>query len=91
VSTPIGRRIRNIREAQGMGRQEFAEKTGINKGTLIGIEVSEREVMSGILSAISKAFPEYTEYLISDQIGIKQKNPEVENLAQELPVAKKAK
>lgn len=73
-----------------MGRGEFAEKTGINKGTLIGIEVSERDVMSGILAAITQAWPEYAEYLLTNQTGVKQKNPEVESLAKELPKAKKA-
>lgn len=90
MSTPIGLRIRNIRDALGMGRQEFADKTGINKGTLIGIETTEREVMSGILSAITAQWPHYTEYLLNDSIGTKQKNPEVESLAKELPKAKKA-
>lgn len=74
-----------------MGRQEFVDITGIPKNTLIQIEVSDREVMSGVLTAISKAFPEYTHYLLNDEISIKQKNPEVESLAQELPAAKKAK
>lgn len=90
MSTPIGLRIRNIREALNMGRQEFADTTGINKGTLIGIETTEREVMSGILTAITEKWPQYTEYLMNDSIGTKQKNPEVESIAKELPKAKKA-
>lgn len=73
-----------------MGRQEFAEKTAINKGTLIGIETTDREVMSGILIAITKQWPQYTEYLMNENVGTKQKNPEVESLAKELPKAKKA-
>lgn len=90
MSTPIGKRIRNIREALEMGRAEFAKKIDIPKNTLIGIEVSDREVMSGVLSAIVKEWPEYAEYIISEQVGIKQKNPEVESISKELPKAKKA-
>ena len=73
-----------------MGRQEFAEKSGINKGTLIGLEVSEREVMSGVLTAIAQAWPEYASYLLSDELGIKQKNPEVEEVAKSLQEHRKA-
>lgn len=73
-----------------MGRQEFADITGINKGTLIGIETTEREVMSGILTAITEKWPQYTEYLMNDSVGTKQKNPEVESISKELPRAKKA-
>lgn len=90
MSTPIGTKIRKVREALGMGRQEFADKTGIPKNTLIQIEVSGREVMSGALIAIGKAWPEYAAYLLTDDVDIKQINPEVENVARELPKAKKA-
>jgi transcriptional regulator with XRE-family HTH domain len=90
MSTPIGKKIRNIREALGMGRQEFADKSGINKGTLIGLEVSEREVMSGVLTAIAQAWPEYASYLLSDELGIAQKNPEVEEVAKNLQEHRKA-
>lgn len=86
-----GQKIRNIRETLKMGRGEFAEKTGINKRTLIGAETSNREVMSGILTAIAKIWPEYAAYLLTDEVNIKQKNPDVESLAKELPIAKKAK
>lgn len=91
MSTPIGKKIRNIREALEMGRAEFAEKTGINKGTLIGIEVSDRDAMSGVLIAIAQTWPEYAAYLLTNETNIKQKNPEVESISKELPKAKKAK
>jgi len=74
-----------------MGRQEFVDKTGIPKNTLIQIEVNDREIKSGALTAIAQAWPEYAAYLLTDEIDIKQKNPEVESLAKELPKAKKAK
>ncbi len=46
--------------------------------------------MSGALIAIGKAWPEYAAYLLTDDVDIKQINPEVENVARELPKAKKA-
>lgn len=91
MSTPIGEKIRNVREALGMGRQEFVDKTGIVKATLIGIEQGRQEPKAGVLIAIAKAWPEYASYLLTDETGKKQRNPEVDNLARELPQAKKAK
>lgn len=91
MSIPIGEKIRKVREALEMGRQEFVDKTGIAKGTLIRIEQGQNEAKASALIAIATTFPEYAEYLISDQVGIKQKNPDVESLAQELPTVKKAK
>lgn len=90
VSTPIGEKIRNVREALGMGRQEFVDKTDIAKGTLIGVEQGTREPKANVLIAVATAFPQYAAYLLSDEVGIKQKNPEEESLAKELPRAKKA-
>lgn len=73
-----------------MGRQEFVDKTAIAKGTLIGIEQGRQEPKAGVLIAIAQAWPEYAAYLLTDEVGIKQKNPEVESISKELPKAKKA-
>lgn len=91
VSTPIGQKIRNVREALGMGRGEFVDKTGINKGSLIRIEQNQNEPKAGVLIAIAQTWPEYAAYLLTDETSIKQKNPEVESISKELPKAKKAK
>lgn len=91
VSSPIGEKIRNVREALEMGRQEFVDKTGVNKGSLIRIEQGQNEPKAGILIAIAQAWPEYAAYLLTDEVSIKQKHPEVESLAKKLLVAKKAK
>jgi transcriptional regulator with XRE-family HTH domain len=90
MSIPIGKKIRTIRECLGMGRGEFADKTGINKGTLIGIETIEREVMSGVLIAITKLWPQYAAYLLTDEVEIKQENPEAEGLGTAQARMKKA-
>jgi transcriptional regulator with XRE-family HTH domain len=80
-----------VREALGMGRQEFVDKTAIAKGTLIGIEQERQEPKAGVLIAIAQAWPQYAAYLLTDEIDVKQKDPEAESLAKELPKAKKAK
>lgn len=90
VSTPIGQKIRNVREALEMGRGEFVDKAGINKGSLIRIEQGQNEPKAGVLIAIAQAWPQYAAYLLTDDVGIRQRNPEVESLAKELPKAKKA-
>lgn len=90
MSTPIGKKIRNIREAMELGRQAFAEKTGIPKDTVIGIETGRHLPGANALIAIAQAWPQYATYLLIDEIDVKQKNPEVESLAKELPKAKKA-
>ncbi|MBY0576421.1 MAG: helix-turn-helix domain-containing protein [Gallionellaceae bacterium] len=90
MSTPIGEKIRHVRETLKMGRQEFVDKTAIAKGTLIGIEQGRQEPKAGVLIAIAQAWPEYAAYLLTDEVGIKQKNPEVESISKELPKAKKA-
>jgi transcriptional regulator with XRE-family HTH domain len=63
MSTPIGEKIRNVRESLGMGRQEFVDKTGIAKGTLIRIEQNQNEAKASTLIAIAQAWPEYAAYL----------------------------
>jgi len=90
MSSNIGEKIRNVREALEMGRQEFVEKIEIPKGTIISIEQGLREPKAGVLIAIASAFPQYAAYLLTDETNIKQKNPEVESLTKELPRAKKA-
>lgn len=90
MSTPIGEKIRNVREILGMGRQEFVNATGIPKNTLIGIEVGKHKPGTEAITAIANAFPQYALYLLLDDVAIKQKNPEVESISKELPRAKKA-
>lgn len=90
MSIPIGEKIRCVREALEMGRQEFVDKTGIAKGTLIGIEQGRQEPKAGVLIAIAQAWPEYAAYLLTDDFNVKQKHPEVMSLARELPKVTKA-
>lgn len=73
-----------------MGRQEFADLTGIPKATLIRYETEKISPGGEALSAIAKLWPEYAAYLLTDKTNVKQRNPEVESVARELENQKKA-
>ena len=64
-----------------MGRGEFSIKTGIPKSTLVGIETSDRDIRSSVLTAIAQIWPEYAAYLLTDKTGVKQINPEEGGMA----------
>lgn len=72
-----------------MGRQEFVDKTGIPKNSLIGIETGRHEPGAKSLMAIAKAFPQYAAYLLIEDVEIKQRNPEVDGIGTEQARAKK--
>lgn len=74
VST-VGERIRLIRESLGMGRQEFADKTGIAKGTLIRTEQGQNSPHIEVLLRVVELCPQYAAYLLTDQYLIKQEKP----------------
>lgn len=76
MSSSPGKKIRTVREALSLGRQEFAEKTGIPKGTLIGVEQERQEPKAGVLMAIAELWPEYAAYLLTDKTDVVQINPE---------------
>lgn len=59
-----------------MGRQEFADKTGIAKGTLIRTEQGQNSPQVNVLLKIAEFWPEYAAFLLTDQIHIEQKRPE---------------
>lgn len=63
----IGRKIRRIREAQNLTRQEFAEKTGLNIETISATERGKSKPNSDKLQAICRTFPQYTLWLMTDQ------------------------
>lgn len=88
MSTGIGKKIKEVREAVGESRADFSQKTGIPIGTLTGIEQERHEPKAGVLAAIAKQWPEFAAYLVSDVTEIKQRNPETEKLARELPEGK---
>lgn len=62
--TTIGERIKVLREGAGYTRDEFCELTGINKRTLIGIEIEGRDPQGSTLEKIAREFPDSAEYLL---------------------------
>lgn len=62
--TTIGERIKALREDAGYTRDEFCKLTGINKRTLIGIEIEGRDPQGSTLEKIARKFPDRAEYLL---------------------------
>jgi transcriptional regulator with XRE-family HTH domain len=88
VST-VGEKIRFVRESLGMGRQEFADQTGIAKGTLVRTEQGQNSPQVDVLLKVANKWPEYAAYLLTDATDTKQRNPEVEQLAEDLKEPRK--
>ncbi len=59
----INKRIRILRDALGLGRQAFADKTGIKKQTIESIEREAQQVNGEHLEKIGNGFPEYGYWL----------------------------
>lgn len=80
ASSSFGEKIRAIRDAEGMGRQEFSDVTGVPKNTLIRLEQGKNEPSAKVLSQICKAFEHYTTWLMTDGINENagQISPEIE-------------
>tara|TARA_B100000378_G_C17857482_1_gene347347 strand:+ start:324 stop:632 length:309 start_codon:yes stop_codon:yes gene_type:complete len=79
-SIAFGEKIRALREAEGMGRQDFSDTTGIPKNTLIRLEQGKNAPSGKVLMQITKAFPKYTMWLMNDQTieEVGQVSPEIE-------------
>lgn len=59
----INKRIRILRDALSLGRQAFADKTGIKKQTIEHIEMERQKINGEQLLAIGNQFPEYRFWL----------------------------
>ncbi|GAB2782196.1 hypothetical protein GCM10027040_05330 [Halomonas shantousis] len=80
ASIAIGEKIRALRDAEGMGRQEFSDVTGIPKNTLIRLEQGKNAPSGKVLLQVTNAFTKYTLWLMTDQINEEagQISPEIE-------------
>ncbi len=76
MSTAIGKKIKFVREALGLKREEFSVHIGIPIGTLIGIEQGRHEPKAGVLIAIANKCPEYAAYLVTENYQVQQQTPE---------------
>ena len=59
----INKRIRLLRDTLGLGRQAFADKTGLKKQTVENIEREAQKVNGEQLKAIGNEWPEYKYWL----------------------------
>ncbi|ERS91941.1 helix-turn-helix domain-containing protein [Halomonas sp. PBN3] len=86
ASSSFGEKIRLIREAEEMGRQEFSDVTGIPKNTLIRLEQGKNEPSAKVLSQVCRSFERYTTWLMTDQVNeiAGQVSPEMERARKEL-------
>ncbi|MGQ0333106.1 helix-turn-helix domain-containing protein [Halomonas elongata] len=86
ASTTVGEKIRAIREAEQVGRQEFSDLTGIPKNTLIRLEQGRNAPSGRVLMQVTQAFPQYTMWLMNDQVieEAGQVSPEIERARKSL-------
>lgn len=61
------KRIRALRQALQMTRQEFGDKTGIKVTTLENIEKAKQKVHDEHFQAIATIWPEYTYWLVTGE------------------------
>lgn len=82
ASIEIGEKIRALREAEGMGRQEFSDLTGIPKNTLIRLEQGRNAPSGKVLMQVTQAFEKYTLWLMNGQVNeaAGQVSPEIERV-----------
>ncbi len=80
MSSELGKKVRAIREAEGLGRQAFSDVTGIPKQTLINIENGRSAPTGQHLVQITLTYGQYTLWLMRDQIdeSCGQVSPEIE-------------
>lgn len=62
----IGERVRQVREAEHLGREIFSNMTGISKSTLIKIETGKSPKFAAEeLEKVGMHFPDYAAFLLT--------------------------
>lgn len=83
--SPIGLRIRAVRDSTGLGRILWARELGISERALINIEQQQR-AREDIIEAVNQALPQYAYWLVT---GMTQ--PEAGNISPEIEELRRAK
>lgn len=85
----INKKIRTLRDSLKLGRGEFAEKTDIPKKTIENLEQEKQKAYAWHIQAICNVWPEYTLWLMTNQIApeIGQISPELEETRRQLEKA----
>lgn len=60
-------RVRAIREAVGLTRDQFAERTGVSAATLKSLEQRGGQPKGDVLLAVANTFPEYALWLMTER------------------------
>lgn len=87
MSNNIGRRIRAVREAEGLSREDFCAIIGLKVNTLTQIETGRtKNPASDTPQAVCTAFPQYTLWLMTEQVNPEggQISPEIKLQADQL-------
>lgn len=80
------KRIRELRDYLGLGRGEFAEKTGLPKKTIENLEQENQKAYVWHIEEIAKTWPEYSYWLTTGQTlpEAGQISPELEEIREKL-------
>ncbi|WP_251978741.1 helix-turn-helix transcriptional regulator [Salinicola avicenniae] len=80
MSSDLGKKVREIREAEGFGRQAFCDMIGVPKQTLINVEMGRSGPSGKLLAEVSQAFSKYTLWLMTNQTNEEagQVSPDIE-------------
>ncbi len=80
------KRIRKLRDHLGLGRGEFAEKTGLPKKTIENLEQEKQKTYAWHIEEITKTWPEYAFWLVTGKTlpEAGQISPEIEETRQNL-------
>lgn len=68
MSTPLSEKFEKIRKAEALNQKEFAEQCDIVYGTYRNYEADVRQPNTDALKKVCEAFPEYTVYLMLDNM-----------------------
>jgi DNA-binding XRE family transcriptional regulator len=84
----INQRMRKLREHLDLGRQAFADKTGLKKKTIENIESEQQRINGEQISAVVKAFPKYAYWLTTglELTEVGQISPMTEEIREQLNI-----
>ena len=87
----LSKKIKQIRKLTNCTQKEFAKLLGIGYTTFQKYETGAVFPRFELLQKICRKFPEYTLWLIIDDIGVKQGVPALKENEQHTPKSKKHK
>lgn len=92
MSTSFGKKLKEIRKAEGLTQQEFSEAVDFPKRSVVAYETEDREPNFQAMQKICAAFPHYTLYLMHDKMPVTTSDDQItpqEKALRDLPIAEK--